>query len=221
MNQNAQGPTTYVSAGPNCHVAHWLKLTGLQPASYPFDWLLSHSHEGLSYVHQNISSDFSMFLKDLEWNGRGHVVARAFSRTELFHHKALLSEREDERAAERAKLIGRVARLREALCIGDVTFVYGYHLTPASASAGALKTFARTVDDFLRDVSQARLLVYFMSDDSESTIQWEGPTSDRLSVAWYVRNTVVSRVWGEAPAFMEGLTTTTRACGVALPQTSA
>lgn len=193
-----------ISLGSNCHPAHWLKKTGVQNVSYPFDWLLSPSHLGLSYCIENLENRFSTFLDRVTMNARGHCVSEHFPSTELFHHAHLLAPDEQVRIDERTKLEKRAERLLESISAENTLFIYCYSRDLRPPTREQLATFEDSVFRLLGLYPSASLLVYFMRNDAEPDIPFDA-SHERLIVKNYIRDTSVDKVWGTAPEFIEAL----------------
>jgi hypothetical protein len=197
---------TFVSAGPNCHAAQWLKKLNIQTDSYPFDWLLSESHVGLDYCLHQIRSRFSNFLNDLSLNERGHVVSSNHPKTEFFHHADLLSDDSHLREIEYSKLIRRANRLLQLLESNtEVTFLYSYHLSASTVTPLALQYFNKSISDFLHFTPNINLYIYFMNDNSVSDFKFNLQNPDllktRIILKYYYRNKSIHKTMGGCPQF--------------------
>jgi hypothetical protein len=195
-----------ISLGCNCHVAYWLRKSGLQTRSFPFDWLLTPPHLGVRYVVENMKNRFSLFLQELSLNNRGHCISKHYPYAELFHHRDLISDTERLRDEEQTKLLRRAERFTSVASKEGLFFIYCYELKKSSSTEQALGTFKDSIHELLSMFSTAILLIYFLENDVDFSIPvgFEG-FHERLIVKKYIRHTEIDKTWGTFPDFLNDL----------------
>lgn len=192
-----------ISLGPNCHPAYWLRKSGVNVVSYPFDWLLSRPEIGLSYVSLNIESEFSNWLNNIVINKRGHVVSSNYPHVEFFHHLHLNDIELGK--AENEKLKRRAVRFLNSLDESN-DYLYCYHLQKKFEVCD-WDNLQRQIENFLSLAPLSKLHIYFMNNSSYSIdfkviFDSMHRLSSRCFFYLYNRDVLIHKTWGDCPEFL-------------------
>lgn len=143
-----------VPLGCNCLPAYILARTKLRRRSLPFDWLDIDPVRGLRYVHQNLTTDFRFFLKDLKKNDEGIAYSSFYDYVFFFHDRDLI-----EAESARKKYARRCERLMHLIKERQCFYLYNIH-SHSIWTVDDLETLINSINDFVKLIKpEDRLLL--------------------------------------------------------------
>lgn len=186
-----------IPIGCDCHPAYTLQKLNLRKQSLPFDWLNTNPILGLSFVLNNIQTDFSGFLKGLSKNERGHVVSAEYPYAEFMHEKNLIDNSQD-----REKFTRRIDRFQK---LKDKDCYYLYNTTSSSLKSErqVIELYNSTVE-FVSQINKKQMLcIYIRYDETllenqkncEMLLDLLGKI-EKVKAVNYVREKDKEGIWG-------------------------
>jgi hypothetical protein len=121
-----------------------LAKTKIRRHSLPFDWLDIEPVLGIRYAHQNLTTDFRFFLKDLKKDDEGIPFSSFYDYVHFYHDKNLM---EDERV--RNKYDRRCERLMRLIKERQCFYLYNIHST-SIITTDALEILKNSIYDFVK-----------------------------------------------------------------------
>ena len=191
--------TIYISLGPNCHAAANLNMLRKRHTSLPFDWLSMPEKRAISYINENINTNFKYFISNIKKNEKGECYAERFPYVTFPHHNLLENssefdklkahfffnetyERQDGSIIDKFKR--RINRFIKILNNPKNICVFCYHIS--------LKTWKNKIDTqniieqiklFLRKCrAKYKFLLYIQINDGDT-----GVPEDQMHEGLYVR----------------------------------
>lgn len=149
-----------IPIGCDCHPANMLKKLHLRKQSLPFDWLNTQPEEAISYILENVESNFSKCFKNLRHNERGKAISENFPKTEFFHEPKIIDDIEVQN-----KFIRRARRFQELIYSQDVYYLCNIKVEIYKNDL-FIKKFIKDVKLFSMNLkANDTLHIYFTSDE--------------------------------------------------------
>ena len=194
--------------GCDCHPAYCLQKLHIRQHSFPFDWLNTAPIKALSYVLDNINTNFSFFLEGLHPNKEGNIVSATYPFAEFIHEKDL-----DVNPTAQQKFIRRQKRFLDALANEPVDLLFNI---PASEIKDQedVDYFCQSVRDLANAIKNSdRICIYIRYDENinENAVLAEALLKqlsqlNKITITEYCRSLSQYGLWGNPNKYPQLLT---------------
>ncbi|TRW25090.1 hypothetical protein FMM05_07180 [Flavobacterium zepuense] len=184
--------------GCDCHPAYCLQKLHIRQHSFPFDWLNITPVKTISYVLENINTNFIFFLENLAPNDAGNIVSATYPFAEFIHEKDL-----DTNPKTQQKFVRRQKRFLEVLANEPVDLLLNI---PASEiqSQQDVDYFHQSVTDLAAAIkSNDRICIYIRYDENlnENAVLTNTFTTQllklpKVTITQYCRSFSHYGIWG-------------------------